>query len=109
MTAGVAVDAQKTVDEYAALEIGAHLPLDEAGHGCARRPGAFEEGLEVFTHDTVQERLLGLVTFVANGRDFDETGFGSRWNRNWRAGGRHHAMRSETPLQARDPRASPVV
>ena len=60
-------------------------------------------------HDAGEERLLGLVTFVANGRDFDGTGFGSRWNRNRRAGGRHHAVRPETPIQAREPRASPVA
>lgn len=81
------MDAQESMGEHAALKIGAHLPLDETGDWSARRPGAFEEGLEVFTHDAVEERLLGLVAFVANGSDFAGTGFGSRWNRNWRAGG----------------------
>jgi hypothetical protein len=33
---GVAVYAQKAVSEHAALEIGAHLTLDEPRHGCAR-------------------------------------------------------------------------
>ena len=103
------MDAQESMGEHATLEIRAHFPLDETGHGRAHGPGAFEEGLEVFTHDAVEERLLGLVSFVANRSDFAGTGFGSRWNRNWRAGGRLQAVRPETPIQAREPRASPVA
>jgi hypothetical protein len=68
------VDAQESVGEHATLEISADLALDEAGDRGARGPGAFEEGLEVFAYDAVEERLLGLVAFVANCRDFAGTG-----------------------------------
>jgi hypothetical protein len=49
------------VGEQAALEIRPDLPLDEAGDGRTRRPGTFEEGLEVFAHDAVEKRALWLV------------------------------------------------
>lgn len=66
MTAAVAVDAQEAMGEYAALEIRPHLPLDEAGDGRTRQPGALEERLEVLADDAVEKRPLGLVAFVAN-------------------------------------------
>lgn len=94
------MDAQESMGEHAALKIGAHLPLDETGDWSARRPGAFEEGLEVFTHDAVEERLLGLVAFVANGSDFAGTGIETHRVRNRRADGRLQAVRYETATRA---------
>ena len=66
MAAPVAVDAQESMSEQAALEVGPDLPRDEARDGGTRGPGAFEERLEVPAHDAVKERLLGLVAFVTN-------------------------------------------
>lgn len=74
MAAGVAVHAREAVGEHAALEIGAYLALDEARDGRPRRSGALEEGLEVLAHDAVEERLLGLVTFVFDVGGARETG-----------------------------------
>ena len=48
-----------------ALEIGAHLALDEASDGGPDRSGTAEEGLELGSDDLMEEGLLGLVAFVA--------------------------------------------
>jgi hypothetical protein len=61
------VDAQESVGEDAAAEIGAQLPLDEAGHGPALAPGPPEEGLQLLAHDLVQQGRLGLVPLVLDG------------------------------------------
>jgi len=74
VAARVAMNAQESVGEHAALEIGPDLPLDEAGDRSARRSGAFEERLEVLAHDVVEEGLLGLMTFVTNRGGFAGTG-----------------------------------
>ncbi len=44
MSAGVAVDAEESVGQDAAIEVGADLALDEAGDEGARRANASEEG-----------------------------------------------------------------
>jgi hypothetical protein len=63
------VQAQKTVRENSAFQIGTDLAFDEAGHGRAIAPGPGEEGLELLPDDFVKKCLLGLVAFV-----FDEEG-----------------------------------
>jgi hypothetical protein len=63
---GVAVDAQEAMGEHAAIEIGTNLALDEASDGSTRGSGAREERLQTFSDDAMEERLLGLVAFVAN-------------------------------------------
>jgi hypothetical protein len=63
---GVAVDAQEAMGEHAALELGTNLALDEASDGSTRGSGAREERLQIFSDDAMEERLLGLVAFVAN-------------------------------------------
>ena len=73
MAAGVAVDAQEAVGEDAAGEIGAQLPLDEAGHWPALAPGPPEEGLQLLAHDLVQQGRLGLVPLI-----LDEAGSAGR-------------------------------
>ena len=60
--------------EHAALEIGTNLALDEASDGSTRGSGAREERLHILAGNAMEERLLGLVTFVAN-RD----GFAGTW------------------------------
>jgi hypothetical protein len=52
--------------EHAALELGTNLALDEASDGSTRGSGAREERLQIFSDDAMEERLLGLVAFVAN-------------------------------------------
>jgi hypothetical protein len=78
VAAGVAMNAQESVGEHAALEISADLALDEARDGRTRRPLALEERLELLAHDAVEERLLGLVTFVTNRGGFAGTGLESK-------------------------------
>jgi hypothetical protein len=48
----------------------------------------------------VEERLLGLAAFVANGSDFAGTGIETHRVRNRRADGRLQAVRSETRMRA---------
>jgi hypothetical protein len=72
------VDAQESVGEHAALEIGADLALDEAGDGRTRRARAFEEGLEFVANDLMEKGLLGLVTFVPVD---DRESIGTAWKR----------------------------
>jgi hypothetical protein len=64
MAAAVAVDAKESMGEDAALEIGAHLALDEPGDGGPHPFCVGEEGLEFVAEDGVEEGLLGLVAFV---------------------------------------------
>ena len=64
MAALVAVHANKTVREYAALEIGSQFSLDETGDGRALLSCAGQEGFELLADDLVEERLFGLVAFV---------------------------------------------
>jgi hypothetical protein len=107
MAAFVAMDAQESVGEYAALEIGPDLPLDEAGDRRTRRTGAFEEGLEVVADDAVEERLLGLVSFVPNRGCFAGTGVDSTSLSKRHAGGgiagpfgSHHRLRKHDPVES---------
>jgi hypothetical protein len=72
------MDAQEAVGEHAALEIGPDLPLDESRDRGASGPRPFEKRLQVLAQDTVEERLLGLVAFVANRGGFAGTGFESK-------------------------------
>jgi hypothetical protein len=73
--------------EHAALEIGTNLALDEASDGSTRGSGAREERLHILADDAMEERPLGLVTFVANRDDFAGTGLESTPLRNRYAGG----------------------
>jgi hypothetical protein len=65
--AGIAVETQEAVGEYATGQIRPHLPFDEAGDGGALVARAGEEGLQVFAHDLVEQRPLGLVALVLDG------------------------------------------
>ena len=82
MATGVAVDAQETMGEHAALEIRTNLALDEASHGSTRGSGAREERLHILTDDAMEERLLGLMAFVTNRDGFAGTGLESTSLRN---------------------------
>ena len=63
MAAGVAVDADESVGEYAAREIRPDLAFHEAGDGRSLRSRSGEDGDELRTDDRLEE---GLVGFVAN-------------------------------------------
>lgn len=73
MAALVAVDAQEAVGENAAGEIGAQLPLDEAGHRGTTTPRRSEKGLQLLAHHLVQQGRLGLVPLI-----LDEAGSAGR-------------------------------
>ena len=64
MTAGVAVNAEESMGQDAAFEVGADLALDEAGDGGALGSRSGEEGDELRADDFVEEGLLGLVASV---------------------------------------------
>ena len=64
MTTRVAVNAQKTVREYAAAEEGAKLLLDEARGRLLPACGAREETFELLADDSMKESLLGFMAFV---------------------------------------------
>lgn len=68
------------------LEIRADLALDEASDGSSRRSGAREERLHILANDAMEERLLGLVAFVANRGVAAGTGLESTSLRNPYAG-----------------------
>jgi hypothetical protein len=79
VTAVVAVDAKESIGEDAALEIAAHLALDEAGDGRPHRSCVGEEWLEFVADDGVEEGLLGLLAFVpVDGWGPIRTGLGTR-------------------------------
>ena len=61
------MDTQESMREHTAFEIGAELSLDEVCYGHAVAIRTRQEGLELFAHDFVKERLLGLVAFVIDG------------------------------------------
>ena len=86
MATGVAVDAQEAMGEHAAFEIRTNLALDEASDGSTLRSGAREERLHILADDAMEQRLLGLVTFVANRDGFAGTGLESTPLRNRYAG-----------------------
>jgi hypothetical protein len=67
VTAGVAMDAQKSMREDPALEIGADLSLDKASNRRALSSRASQEGLELFANDFVEKSLLGLMALISNG------------------------------------------
>ena len=64
MTTRVAVNAQKSVCEYAAAEEGAKLLLDEARGRLLSACGAREETFELLADDSMKESLLGFMAFV---------------------------------------------
>ena len=78
MAAVVAVHAEEPVRQHAAIEVGADLALDEPRHRRTRLVCASQKGLELFADDLVEERLLGLVAFVANRVVAAGTGLGSQ-------------------------------
>ena len=69
-----------------ALEIRTDLALDEASDGSTRGSGARAERLLILADDAMEERLLGLVAFVANRSGFFGTEFESTPLRNCYAG-----------------------
>lgn len=64
MAAGIAVDADESMGEYATLEVRPDLALDESGDGRPLRSRSGEEADELCTDDFVEERRLGLVADV---------------------------------------------
>jgi len=72
--------------EHAALEIRTNLALDEASDGSSRGSGAREERLHILADDAMEERLLGLLAFVANRSGFFGTEIESTPLRNCYAG-----------------------
>ena len=70
VAAGVAVNAQKAVREYAASEIGAEFAFDEPSYRRVLLTSASEEGREVLSNDLVEQGLLRLVTLVLDGGSF---------------------------------------
>ena len=64
LAAGIAVDADESMGEYATLEVRPDLALHESGDGRALRSRSGEEGHELRADDFVQEGLLGFVTNV---------------------------------------------
>lgn len=68
--------------EHTALEIATNLALDEASDGGAHGSGAREERFEFLAHHAMEQRLLGLVTFVTNRDGFAGTGLESTSLRN---------------------------
>ena len=64
VTAGIAVHAEESVGEYAALKIGPNLTFYEAGDRSPCIPRSGEKRKKLRTNDFMKERLLGLVTDV---------------------------------------------
>ena len=81
------MDAQKTVGEHAALEIGADFALDESGDGRSLRSRSDEKGHELRANDFVEKGVLGLVAGVF-GDDEASAGTGTQ-----RRGDRSRAFR----------------
>ncbi len=75
------MQAEKTVSENSAFQVGTDLALDEAGHGSTIAPRSGEEGLDLLPDDLVKERLLGLVAFVLDGEGSVGTGAERRGER----------------------------
>ncbi len=75
------MQAEKTVSENSAVQVGAEFALDEAGHRRTIASGSGEEGLELLPDDFVKERLLGLVAFVLDGEGSVGTGAKRRGER----------------------------
>jgi len=66
VAAGVAVNAQESMGEDAALEESAELPFDEVRQGTVALAG--QEGLEFGLDDAIEDGLLRPVAFVAGAR-----------------------------------------
>jgi hypothetical protein len=67
VTAGVAVQAQEASSEDSAIEVGAQLALHEASDRRALLVRIGKEGLEILSHDLVEQGLFGLVALVLDG------------------------------------------
>jgi len=67
VAAGIAVQAQESVDQDAAVQIGAQFALYEAGDRRALLARAREKALEVLSNDLVEQCLLGLMALVLDG------------------------------------------
>ena len=76
--AGVAVHADESMSQHAALEVRADLALDETGDGGALRSRTSEEGDELRADDLVEKRLLRLMASVFSDDD------ASAGTRTWR-------------------------
>jgi hypothetical protein len=63
----VAMDTQKSVSEYPALQIRTDLFLHEPGNGRALPSRPSQEGLDLLADDFVEQDLFGFVAFVFDG------------------------------------------
>ena len=63
----VAMDTQKSVSEYPALQIRTDLSLHEPGNGRALPSRPSQKGLELLADDFVEQSLFGFVAFVFDG------------------------------------------
>lgn len=107
MTAVVAVDAQEPMGEDTALEIAAHLALDEPGDGRPHRSCLGEEGVEFVADDGVEESLLGLVAFVPVD-DWGPSGLGSERERGSALGREDASLCPRRRTVTRDSRECPT-
>jgi hypothetical protein len=67
VSTSVAMDTQKSVSEYPALQIRTDLSLHETGDGRALPSRPSQEGLELLADDFMEKGLLGFVAFVFDG------------------------------------------
>ena len=67
MSAGIAMDTQKSMGDDPALEIRTDLSLDEPGNGRTLPSCPSQEGLELFADDFVKKGRFGLVALVFDG------------------------------------------
>jgi hypothetical protein len=67
VTAGIAVNAQKSFGENSASQVSAQLALDEVCDGSALFTGAREKTFEILSDHLVKKRALRMVALV-----FDE-------------------------------------
>ena len=67
MSAGIAMDTQKSMGDDPALEIRADLSLDEPGNGRALPSRLSQKRLELLADDLVKKGLFGLVAFAFDG------------------------------------------
>jgi len=61
------MDAQKSMREDPAIQIGSDFPFDKASNRRALPSRPSQEGLELFANDFVEKGLLGFMAFVLDG------------------------------------------
>ena len=84
VAAAIAVDADETSGEYAAIKVGAQLSLHESRDRCTLLTRMGEEGLELLPDHFVEQCLLRLVALVLCHADPVGTG--------WKCGGRQKGL-----------------